>query len=763
MASRRAGNLPSDLSSFVGRTREMREVRQLLGQARLVSVVGPGGVGKSRFSIRLATQVQKNFRDGAWLVELAAVTDSSLVAETMAGALQVPEESNRDPVQALCEYLAVRDALLVVDNCEHLREACAVVLSTVLSRSPKLRVLLTSQEVLGLPGEAVYHLGPLEVPDGDVGTDAAEISPAVALFADRAANALHGFTLTKESLQAVVDLCRRVDGLPLAIELAAAHARTFTPAQMLDRMDNRFGLLAAKTTAIPARHQSFKATLNWSYELCGKPERLAWQRLSIFPSSFDLASAQAVCTDERLTTAQVEDAVGELVDRSLLMPRPDPWGMRYQLLESIRAFGRHMLREADNTEDALPESVLRSRHLLWYVAVATDFEREWFGSRQPEWLERLRADLPNIRAALSFAAEKETHRESGLILAGKLGFFWRVAALREGETWLTRLLGAGSKRSTGRACALVALARLLGARGDPAAATVAADALEAAQRCDPVLVPRALAIQGALVPDQANSIALLKRALAEAERIGSAADRAFILHRLGWSIGTASGPTAAEWYFRESVAMSLAAGELWSRGLTELRHAQIAWMYGQSEIMAASAAEALRASSRISDPLTCANALAVIAVAAVGRDDHLAARLFGVAGRVSEDAGGSILLTPPWQQLLDDAQARCRTMIGSNAFERHHQRGRAQSLDDAIANVLDERPPHESYEAEPDFALTRREFEVLELIAQGMTNKEIASRLVISVRTAEAHVQHILVKTGFATRTQLAAWHAARR
>ena len=765
VASRRAGNLPSDLSSFVGRAQDAREVRDLLAHARLLSIIGPSGVGKSRFALRVGTQVQRSFRDGVWLVELAAVSDAALVTEVVAGALQVPEKSGREPAEALCHYLAQRQLLMILDNCEQLRDACAAVLSMALRRAPGLRVLATSQEVLGLPGEAVYRLNPLAVPGPDGGVEGAEVFPAVALFTDRAASAMHGFTMTRDNVEAVVELCRRLDGLPLAIELAAARARVLSPSEMLHRMDDRFRLLARKHGAVPPRHQSLKAAMEWSYDLCGKPERLVWQRLSVFPSSFDLPAAEAVCTGDGLAAAEVADAIGELVDRSVLISEIHPMGTRYRLLESIREFGLRMLRDAHDSEHAVPENVLRSRHLDWYAGLAADFDADWFGPRQHDWLERLRADLPNIRAALSFAMEDAARREDGLSMAGNLCFFWRVSAMREGGSWLIRLLGASTEPSPGRARAMVALAWLSAALGQPEGISVAAEALSMAERFAPTLVPRALSTRGALMNagDVAKAKNVLHRALAEAERTGSVADRAFVLYGLGWSMGVAGEVAGAERHFRGSLAVSQAAGDLWYRGAVQLRRALVHWLHDDQQKMASAAADALRASRLVPDTLTCANALVIIAASAVARDDRLAATLFGAAEHFWEDAGGSVFVTEPWRALLEDSEARCRAAIGIDVFEDNYQRGKEQPLGDAIAHALGERPQDSTqHPATPDFGLTRRELEVLELISQGLSNKEIANRL-ISPRTAETHVQNILIKTGYASRTQLAAWHSTRR
>ena len=759
------GNLPTDLSSFVGRRQEVHDVRRLLSEARLVSVIGPGGVGKSRLALRVASELQRAFRDGIWLVELASVSDASLLPEAIAGAIRVPERSNRDPVEALRTYLSDRDALLVLDNCEQLRDACAAVLAATLPRAPEVRVLATSQDVLGLPGEAVYGLKPLAVPATREGLESAETAPAAALFADRAASALNGFCMTRENVDAVVDICRRLDGVPLAIELAAAHARLLSPAQILERLDDRFQLLATRSHAVPARHQSLKAAMEWSYDLCNKPERLAWNRLSVFPATFDLHAAEAVCAGEGLTNAEVAEAVSELVNKSVLISEAHPWGMRYRLLESIREYGLHMLHESANQDQAVSEAVLRSRHLNWYVAMADQFDRDWFGPQQHGLLEKLQAELPNIRAALSFAAEQAAQSEQALMLAGNLGFFWRVSAMREGQNWLIRLLLAKAPPSRGRARALVALAWLLTARSRQEGEAIVSEALTVAEQFDPERVPRAMLVRGTLMShhDPRQACAVFEEAVSAAKKVRSTADHAYALLGLGWSLGLAGAPEETEALVGESKALCEVAGELWWRGVVDFRRSLIAWMHGDHERMATAAMDALRASHLVPDLLTCADSVCIVGAAQAGRDSRNAAYLLGAAERHWEDAGGSVLCTPPWAPWLAEAKDRCRAAIGAAAFDEHYGRGKKDGLVIAMAAVLGERPePKQQPPATCDFALTRRELEIVELIAQGLTNREIAAKLVISTRTAETHAQHVLIKTGFSTRSQVAAWHAGR-
>lgn len=765
MASRHApGNLPADLSSFVGRRNDAHELRRLLSQVRLATLTGPGGVGKSRLALRVATQLQRTFRDGAWLVELAAISDPSLLPEAVAGALRVPERAKRDPREALSTYLADRHLLVVLDNCEHLRDASAALLAEVLTHAPGLRVLATSQEVLGLPGEAVYRLGPLAVPSAREDVQQAEVSPAVALFADRAANAMTGFRVAAGNVDAVMELCRRLDGMPLAIELAAAHTRFLTPAQILERIDDRFQLLSTKgSSAVPTRHHSLKAAVEWSYDLCTKPERLVWNRLSVFPATFDLPAAEAVCAGAGLTRTEVAEALAGLVDRSVLVSEPRAWGMRYRLLDTIREYGQRKLAESDESEHAVPETVLRSRHLDCYAALADEFDSQWFGPGQQDWLERLHTELPNIRSALAFAGEHPERAETGLGLVGNLGFFWRVSAMREGQTWLSRLIEAEATPSPARARALVALAWILAARAHQEGHAVVSAALMITEDLDPERVPRALFIRGTLMShqDPGKARAVLEEAVAAAERVGSTADQAYALFGLAQSLGLAGEPDVAEATFLASRAICESTDELWWQGVINFRRSLIAWIHGDLDRMRTAATDALRASRLIPDLLTCADAVAVIAVAQLGTNSRQSAYLLGAAERYWEDAGGSVVCTPPWAPLLKQAHERCRAAIGSVNFDDRYQRGRNGQLQETLALVLGERRQQTKQQPEQrDFGLTRRELEVVDLISQGMTNKEIASRLVISARTVETHVQNILTKTGFSTRSQVAAWYA---
>ncbi|PVG80706.1 LuxR family transcriptional regulator [Nocardioides gansuensis] len=765
MATRNeAGNLPAELSTFVGRRQELLDVRHLLTQSRLVTLTGAGGIGKSRLALRVASEVRRSFPDGVWLVELASVSDPSLVPETIAGTLRGPDRSVRDPVEALTTFLAERDLLLVIDNCEQVMTACAPLTATLLRHAPAVRILATSREVMGVPGEQVYRLDPLPVPAPGDPAAGASAYPSVSLFTERAAAVVNGFTLSTENADAVMELCRRLDGMPLAIELAAGYVRLLSPVQILRRLDDRFRLLSGRGGAAHPRQRSLRATVEWSYDLCSPAERQMWNRLSVFAGDFDLAAAVAVCAGDGLEEPDVVEAVADLVAKSVLVSETHTEGVRFRFLETIREYGVHALHEADDSDGhALSEFELRSRHLDWYLRLAEELDRDWFGPRQRQWLERLRAELPNIRAALSFAAEHPEHARRGLRLAGSLGFFWRVAAMREGHTWLSRLLAADPAPTRERTRALLAIAWMMASRGQ-GRVEEANEGEQLARQVDPELLPRALLLLGTLKLQEGDptGMPMLEESVDLARHLGRDSETAYAVFGLGWALGLAGEPAAAQPWFDECVATCRRSGEHWWRGVVQLRRALVGWMHGDLDGTASAAADALRASRVVPDLLACADAINLIGALEVGRDDRRAAYLLGAADQYWRDAGGSVVHTAPWESLLDERMAECREMLGEAAFDAEFRHGKNDPLEDAIGNALGERttPTVPQARGGQAFGLTPREHEIAGLVAHGLTNREIADKLVISTRTAETHVQNILAKTGFTTRSQVAAWYA---
>ena len=350
---RRTGNLPAEATSFIGRRHELAELRTKLAAARLVSLVGPGGVGKTRLAIRIATDLSRGFADGAWLVELADVRDSAMVSNAVMGALDLRNHTATDPHALVLAYLRDKNLLHVVDNCEHLLEAAAVLLSDVIRAAPGVRAIATSREPLSVTGEHVVPVPPLELPPAHDGESLAHVrqNEAVALFTERAAAASGTFELTAANKAAVVDLCRRLDGLPLAIELAAVRTRVLSVEQIRDRLTDRFALLTGGSRAALPRHQTLRTTIDWSHDLLDSGERTLLRRLCVFAGRFSLEAIESVCCSEDVPAACTLDILSSLLDKSLVVKEDVASGARYRLHETMREYARLRLREAGEEED----------------------------------------------------------------------------------------------------------------------------------------------------------------------------------------------------------------------------------------------------------------------------------------------------------------------------------------------------------------------------------------------------------------------------
>ncbi|MGX1477141.1 UNVERIFIED_CONTAM: putative ATPase [Streptomyces canus] len=392
-APRRAGHLPLETTSFVDRRVEQAAGRELLSRARLVTLTGPGGVGKTRLAARIAARAERTFPDGVRFVHLAGLRDPELVPLAVADALGLHDHSTGPPADALVAHVRDRKVLFVLDNCEHLLRACARLAAALLRGTTGVRILATSRHRLGLTEENLLDVRPLPVPDPDGDLSAADGYPALALFADRAAAVVPGFALTADNRAAVARLCRRLDGLPLAIELAAVRMRVLGVEQLLERLDDRYRLLTSGSPAALPRHRTLRAAVDWSHELCTAREQLVWARLSVPAGGFDLETAEAVCADGDLVHgADVLDAIAGLVDNSVFSREPGPDGVRYRLLDTLRHYGLERLRGTEGEELAT-----RRRHRDWMLRRATACEQAWFGPGQREIVARLRADQDNLR------------------------------------------------------------------------------------------------------------------------------------------------------------------------------------------------------------------------------------------------------------------------------------------------------------------------------------------------------------------------------
>jgi predicted ATPase/DNA-binding CsgD family transcriptional regulator len=790
--SRRTSGFPAELTSFVGRRDESADVRRLLAEGRLVTLTGPGGVGKTRLGSHVAKRTARAFPDGVWLVPLAALADEAFVPHAVADALGVRNESGRPPLDVLAEHLRDRALLLVLDNCEHLPRSCARLAQTLLSATGGVRILATSRHPLGVAGERLYEVPPLPTPEpAELGASAAEHFPALRLFADRAAAVLPGFTVDEGNQQAVARLCRRLDGLPLAIELAAVRVRALGVDQLVQRLDDRYQLLTGGDPASAPRHRTLRSAVDWSHELCTPQEQLVWARLAVFVGGFDLAAAEAVCAgagpgagagaDERLGAGAdeglgagadeglgagadegpgeglgagpglgagaVRDAVAGLVDKSVLIREERGGQARYRLLVSLRHYGLEKLADIGEV------TVTRRRHRDYFARLAAAYERTWFGPDQAAVTDRLRLDRDDFWAALDFCVTTPGEAQHGLRMAATLWFHWMAGgAWGEGRHWLDRALRAGAhpEAALTRAMWAGALMTLVHTRttavlagADPPHGTPPADA-ELPVPAPPPMPPDVYGT-GRAATTSVGFVVLTRVELA-----------CTLVSR-----GRAREATAL---CAEAVAACEAHGEQWVRAWA-LRTLGLAhWSLGEYDRAAEHARACLQlpytghrrqSLARTLDLLSAAEALA-------GHAER-AAVLRGAVDRIWHDIGGDPA-QPQGAARPGPAERHARRALGDQGYERAHRRGGALSRDDALAYALGTlRRPATGPAGAPDTRpLTRREAEVAALVARGLTNRRIAETLVISQRTAEGHVERILVKLGFSRRSQLAAWFTAR-
>jgi predicted ATPase/class 3 adenylate cyclase/DNA-binding CsgD family transcriptional regulator len=429
-------NLPVQRTTLVGRTAEMAEVRSLLSRSTLVTLVGSGGVGKSRLALHVAAAMLDDFPDGVWLAELAPVVDPGAVATHVGQVFALDLGPGRSPAEALAAYLADKTALLLLDNCEHVLGAAAELADTLIASCPNLGILATSRQPLDLPGEIAWRVPSLQAPEENMGAGLPGVSAseAVQLFAERAGRARPGFVLSDRNAAHVAEICRRLDGIPLAIELAAARVRVFTPAQIADGLDERFRLLTgAPRTALP-RQQTLEASVDWSYRLLTEPEQVVFRRLAVFAGDFSYDAAVAVCSASDIHAHQVLDLLGLLVDKSLIQVDDDGDQARYRLLETLRYYAGGHLAAAGEEDDA------RQRHRDHYLAFAEEAEGHLEGPGQTEWIGRVATDYPNIRASLAWSRDRG-QGEPLARTAAALEWFWVAhGPAAEGNAWLRTAL-----------------------------------------------------------------------------------------------------------------------------------------------------------------------------------------------------------------------------------------------------------------------------------------------------------------------------------
>jgi non-specific serine/threonine protein kinase len=774
-AVQRRWHLPADVSGFVGRRDELGRLAELLGSGRLVTVAGPGGVGKTRLALRAAANATP--ADGSCLVELSGLTGPELLPDTVALRLGLQRGGEASRLEAVLGELRDRQLLLILDTCEHLTAACADFVKRVLRDTSDVKILATSRQPLHVPGEEVLRLGPLPVPSADAANAGA--GDAVELFAQRAAAAVSGFKLTADDLPDVVKLCRRLDGIPLAIELAAVRVRALPIGELAARIEAGLAAGTGMRRGSTGRHQTLHAAIEWSYGLCTGAEKAAWRRLSVFAGTFDPAVARDVIAaaggaGDDLPLELVDAVLDELVDKSVVL-QAGPG--RYRLLDSVREYGAARLAEAGEDTER------RERYLNRYLALTREFSHRLVADGQPERLGQLRAEHANIRGALEYGLSSGGQKtspgaaaraRSAAKLAAALFPYWVMSgSIREGMRWQDRTLDWFAEPSTERASALANLSLLGTTVGVGEAVGQANEAIVMAARLgdDRTHARGYLALHFALTTAGRYPEALdaAQQARWRLEALGAEhALRTLDMQLALTYVHTRNFEAAIE--HAQRLLRSLGPGERWLRGNG---HALAALAYYQQPGRQAECENAVRAAlcatQEISNLVGEAYSLEVLAWLAVdaGRCQR-AAWLLGAAHALWERTGGRLSGSVVLDGYHKRATAMAVSTLGTAKYTELHTAGATRpfaeivALATAGADVLPDQPDPRAADEISGWkdteSLTVREREIAVLVARGLSNRDIAARLVISKRTVDAHVNHIFAKLGLSSRVQLTIW-----
>jgi predicted ATPase/DNA-binding CsgD family transcriptional regulator len=807
------GNLPAEPNSFVGRERDLAELARLLSDVRALTLCGPGGIGKTRLAVRLACETVSSFPDGAWLVELADTENLSLVAQRVALALGVRAEPDRPLAETLTVALRPRRLLLILDTCEHVVDACAALVQQLLAGCPGLRVIATSREPLRVRGETVWRVPPLELPAAIGHLSAEELTrhEAIRLFADRAVAVRPGFTLDAGNAAAVVRLCRTLDGMPLAIELAAARVGALSVEQIAARIGDRFQLLASGDRTAPVRQQTLRAAVDWSYELLTSPEQVLLRRLAVF-SGWDLEMAEQVCADDAIPAGQVLDLLAALIDKSLVTLDGELEGdARYRLLDTIREYAAVRLEQSGEG----PE--IRRRQRDYMLNLAEGITAVAFVRGDPPWPARVSlyrrtlAERANCRTGLTTCLERGDADE-GLRLCCAMRSPWvAYGEVAEGIDWFDRFLDLdGEVPAATRYRALTMRGELAFEHQDYLAAAEfaqagldlcrASDGAGAAAahrvlsvvslrvgRPDDALASANAAIEAARADgdDWEAGLALSVKAAIMARQGGlDEAQRCYedalevLRDNNGWGVAQtlygfgglarARGDhEAALRHFRDALALyrEIDARSEIARCLAGI--GSVALSQGDLPLARSSLTESLQFSLATGQRLMLARGLAAFAVlAAVSGDPARAVKLegAGLALRAAVGQAPSSLAASRLDGLLEPA----RRDLGQTAVAALLAEGAAMSAHEAVSFAASGGPGEQpgngaaASAAGDGSGLTARELEIAGLIARGLSNRGIADELVISPATAARHVANIFTKLGFSSRAQLAAWAVQR-
>ena len=822
-------HLPEEPNTFIGRERELVELRQLLHRTRALTLCGPGGIGKTRLALRLLASAAAEFPDGVWFVELADLRQPDLVVSRIAAVIGITEEAGRPLLETLGDALRPRRMLLALDNCEHLLDACAQVCRHVLASAPGLRLLNTSREPLSVAAETIWRVPPLSV--APAGADPAAAAPgaeryeAVRLFADRAGASKPGFTVGPDNVAAITAICRALDGMPLAIELAAARVRALSVEQIVARLDDRFGLLTAGDRSAAPRQRTLRAAIEWSYELLTDPERALFRRLSIF-SGWSLEMAEQVCADEEIPAAEVLGLTAALVDKSLVVLDPELLGQaRYRMLDTIREYAALRLAQADEAatfRSGFRDYAIRTSEHNLALGMAR-IEASW--PDRVDVFRRYDVDAGNVIQILNWCLE-QGDAEAGMRICAAVSPCWIVwGTFGEGGEWLRSFLALDMTGVPARVQGAATVVRgQLTLSSDPATAwALGTEGLKLCREADDrywvavglnllaeialhtgrideaaVSADEALAIAQAAGDGWNEGYALGTRAaiaarrgmLREAEQQATAS--VAVMRRIDQQWGAARAllglgdlarfrnhPGEAHGWYVEALAIlrEIGARPEIARCLAGL--GRVAMDLGAIEQARRHLTRSLRLSHATGSRIGVARGLEAFA-ALTGHEgrSELAVQLAAAAAALREAAG-----LPPLSGARVEAYLAQARRLGDATVARLWASGQALTSEAAVALALDAPAPSAAMPsgkgpagenpaltvvgryrvaAAPPSSLTQREYEIAELVAGGLSNKAIAAELSISHTTAARHVANIMNKLGFNSRSQIAAWVADR-
>lgn len=672
------GNVPAELNRFVGREEELAALGGLLEESRLVTVAGVAGVGKTRCVSRVAALLEKRYCDGVWLAELSPVHDSGLLEHAVADALGLTDHTGRTPRAVLVEHLRERQALLVLDGFEHLVDACADLVRELLRRAPGLRVLAAGRRPLLVDGEVTFTLAPMCDED------------AVELFSERARSVRPEWEPTGAKRAAVLELCHRLDGIPLALELAAGRLRALSVDQVLLRLDDRFRLLTGGSRGAPLRHRALRTAIGWSHELCTPEQRLLWARLSVFAGQFDLEAAEYVCGGAGLPADSVLDVLEELLAQSVVEREDGAAGTRYRLLESVREYGAEWLAATGDTRR------MRRRHRDWFLGLATWCELDWFSPRQAEVAARIGSELPNLRRAMECSMESPDEVHLAHHLAGSLWFYWAgCGRLSEGRYWLEHVLEEPTPYDASRLKVLWVLGYVAVLQGDAVGAVSALqECREEAERSgDVTAVAYAVHRTGCLAivtDDPARAEELLRDALGRYREIGELNSNVVMAQvELAMAVAFQGDLDAAADICEEVREVCEDHGERWALAYALYVLAYAALRRGRPERARRMLGECLTIGRTFDDLLATALSLELLAlVTAVEGDAEEAAVLQGAAERIWPSVGLPLFGSVYFGRPRVECEEQVRRELGDAAYETGLRAGRRLDRAAAVERAL---------------------------------------------------------------------------